>query len=277
MDPLAKSYSMLTPYQFASNTPIMAVDLDGLEAANARAIMEKMIQGVENLEMNNISDGFGDIQEQHYVIHVSSPSNTVSDLKQKIVTDINSIYGTPSGSFRFEKQQVEGEINKGDFIGIRPFPKGFDIFVKVTDVQSFDNDLEGLNGFEHTGFSLKFRTLEGHVEVGVIEFKALKVTTPSGERSFEFSINSTTRVNSGVGHALNEMNDFARDAQRGVWHQVLNNIHDFIGGAVQNAKETIVTVPSTSFDEIKDNEQTLGSPDSGAVSKKETNEIEIDP
>ncbi len=32
VDPLTKSYPMLTPYQFASNTPIMAIDLDGLEA-----------------------------------------------------------------------------------------------------------------------------------------------------------------------------------------------------------------------------------------------------
>jgi RHS repeat-associated protein len=35
IDPLTKSYPMLTPYQFASNTPIQAIDLDGLEAANA--------------------------------------------------------------------------------------------------------------------------------------------------------------------------------------------------------------------------------------------------
>lgn len=32
VDPLSKSYPMLTSYQFASNTPIMAIDLDGLEA-----------------------------------------------------------------------------------------------------------------------------------------------------------------------------------------------------------------------------------------------------
>lgn len=32
VDPVSASYPMLTPYQFASNTPIMAVDLDGLEA-----------------------------------------------------------------------------------------------------------------------------------------------------------------------------------------------------------------------------------------------------
>ena len=32
VDPLAASYPELTPYQFASNTPIQAIDLDGLEA-----------------------------------------------------------------------------------------------------------------------------------------------------------------------------------------------------------------------------------------------------
>jgi RHS repeat-associated protein len=32
VDPKAKLYPMLTPYQFASNTPIQAVDLDGMEA-----------------------------------------------------------------------------------------------------------------------------------------------------------------------------------------------------------------------------------------------------
>lgn len=32
VDPLSPKYPMLTPYQFASNTPIWAIDLDGLEA-----------------------------------------------------------------------------------------------------------------------------------------------------------------------------------------------------------------------------------------------------
>ena len=32
IDPLTKSYPELTPYQFASNTPIWAIDLDGMEA-----------------------------------------------------------------------------------------------------------------------------------------------------------------------------------------------------------------------------------------------------
>src|SRR3954464_7649616 len=31
VDPITIKYPMLTPYQFASNTPIQAIDLDGLE------------------------------------------------------------------------------------------------------------------------------------------------------------------------------------------------------------------------------------------------------
>ncbi|MBL7786517.1 MAG: hypothetical protein JNM36_11475, partial [Chitinophagales bacterium] len=31
LDPIAAKFPMLSPYQFASNTPIQAIDLDGLE------------------------------------------------------------------------------------------------------------------------------------------------------------------------------------------------------------------------------------------------------
>ena len=38
VDPLTRSYPMLTPYQFSSNTPIQAIDLDRLEAKYVREI-----------------------------------------------------------------------------------------------------------------------------------------------------------------------------------------------------------------------------------------------
>ena len=41
VDPLAKAYPMLTPYQFASNTPIWAFDLDGLESSFYEVLMEQ--------------------------------------------------------------------------------------------------------------------------------------------------------------------------------------------------------------------------------------------
>lgn len=40
LDPLTASYPELTPYQFASNTPIWAIDLDGLEAVPANEVWD---------------------------------------------------------------------------------------------------------------------------------------------------------------------------------------------------------------------------------------------
>lgn len=42
VDPLTAKYPELTPYQFASNTPIQASDLDGLEADFSKGKMKKM-------------------------------------------------------------------------------------------------------------------------------------------------------------------------------------------------------------------------------------------
>ncbi|MBT0813139.1 RHS repeat-associated core domain-containing protein [Litoribacter ruber] len=43
VDPLTKSYPMLTPYQFASNRPIDGIDLDGLEYWNSTSIYSEGI------------------------------------------------------------------------------------------------------------------------------------------------------------------------------------------------------------------------------------------
>jgi RHS repeat-associated protein len=49
VDPLMKSYPMLTPYQFASNRPIDGVDLDGLEYLSWSALNFKVLTGEANL------------------------------------------------------------------------------------------------------------------------------------------------------------------------------------------------------------------------------------
>ena len=45
VDPLSSSYPMLTPYQFASNNPIMGIDQDGLEFAWAQELWDKTTSG----------------------------------------------------------------------------------------------------------------------------------------------------------------------------------------------------------------------------------------
>jgi RHS repeat-associated protein len=53
IDPLTKSYPELTPYQFASNTPIQAVDLDGLEMLHVQLLQTKQLG---NTIVNTVKD-----------------------------------------------------------------------------------------------------------------------------------------------------------------------------------------------------------------------------
>jgi len=48
VDPITKEYPELTPYQFASNTPIQAVDLDGLEAFFVHGTLSNSRRWTEN-------------------------------------------------------------------------------------------------------------------------------------------------------------------------------------------------------------------------------------
>jgi hypothetical protein len=117
VDPLTRDYAMLTPYQFASNTPIWAIDLDGLEAAcinHYTTSLVIVVQGMENLgppfnktqaqndpnsstgiEINGISRVYEDVQDRpeiQVVVFSSSEgeftkkhiSETIRDFKKKV-------------------------------------------------------------------------------------------------------------------------------------------------------------------------------------------------
>jgi hypothetical protein len=51
VDPLAPSYPWYTPYQFAGNKPIWAVDLDGLEEDIRNVINTRVTPIVDNLKL----------------------------------------------------------------------------------------------------------------------------------------------------------------------------------------------------------------------------------
>jgi RHS repeat-associated protein len=55
VDPLTKSYPMLTPYQFASNRPIDGVDLDGLEYLRADEARVEIVLGTAFIKLENFS------------------------------------------------------------------------------------------------------------------------------------------------------------------------------------------------------------------------------
>jgi hypothetical protein len=55
VDPLTKSYPELTPYQFASNTPIQGIDLDGLEIYKTNSYVGMSVE--YNTKLKKITSG----------------------------------------------------------------------------------------------------------------------------------------------------------------------------------------------------------------------------
>src|SRR5215204_6335569 len=60
VDPLQKQYPELTPYQFASNTPIQAIDLDGLEMYSIHLKTYQDSKGVTRFQIDHhdVQDDF---------------------------------------------------------------------------------------------------------------------------------------------------------------------------------------------------------------------------
>ena len=100
VDPLAKSYPWYTPYQFAGNKPIVAIDIDGLEEYDVNRYFQSDGNGGYRvrLTMTYILEGEQrpNTAENSYDMHtfVGSAYNetgtSVSDKKDLIITD-NSI------------------------------------------------------------------------------------------------------------------------------------------------------------------------------------------
>jgi len=208
VDPLAKNFAMLTPYQYASNSPMAHIDLDGLEATNYWAAIKAKVDGVESLKMNNAED-VADIQMQQYRLIVKNPTASVNQLYNKVVTDIGSVYNTDYGTFKFEKQTQRNSISVGDYIRIDPSQKGLaDIFVKVVAANTTKDDKGNINSF-----SYQFRTLEGHAEVGEITFSASMMKDEKGNSFLHYMIQSNSQIDPGIAQVLSGINNDIRGSQ----------------------------------------------------------------
>jgi RHS repeat-associated protein len=259
VDPLTRKFPMLTPYQFASNSPITNIDLDGLEATNNWAAIKAKVMGIESLKMNNAED-VSDIQQQQNRLIIQNPTLSVKGLYNKIATDIGSIYNTDYGAFKFEKQIRRNKVSAGDYIRINPSQKGLaDIFVKVVGASS-TYDLNG----NITDFNMQFRTLEGHVEVGTINFSSTSMTDVKGNSYMHFMIESTSQIDPAVAQTLSGMSKSIRNQQVDNWSQTMGNILKATGGKKAEASVYIETyengVFNKDFKKKKDDGFSIGAP-----------------
>jgi RHS repeat-associated protein len=108
VDPLTKGYPMLTPYQFASNTPLQAIDLDGLEASYVNS----------NMTSNNVRLLFRLVNDTKFGKEFLTTLHTQNKVDVYYYTfksvEMNSggeIYDPSSFSEGFLKGGVKGQTN----------------------------------------------------------------------------------------------------------------------------------------------------------------------
>jgi RHS repeat-associated protein len=137
VDPIVKEYPELTPYQFASNTPIQAIDLDGLEALlpNGNPWHDFFVW-LFNDDVEEVSSGIDDLYE-----HAQSQVTTQKDIRV-----YNEISKESNPEFSIDDynavKQAQGAI------------KGFAGIIKVTDgVNSIGSKFETIAtiGLSSTG------------------------------------------------------------------------------------------------------------------------------
>ena len=116
VDPLSISYPMLTPYQFASNMPIWAEDLDGLEALISN-MNDNTATFVANVYF--VTQGVGSVDES--ALKKSSESRIVNQLSQQA----RIIVGT---EFKFELNYISVD-EKGNSL---TYAKAADLAQKST-------------------------------------------------------------------------------------------------------------------------------------------------
>jgi hypothetical protein len=106
---LTNEYPELTPYQFASNTPIQAIDLDGLELLDADEAMLNITSGGVFLKLSN----FSRVTKNQIALH----NKNVIDLETETISSDGPFPTAFTGSFNFAKFYAEVDIARNGLAG----------------------------------------------------------------------------------------------------------------------------------------------------------------
>jgi len=115
VDPLTKSYPMLTPYQFASNSPVLMIDLDGLEGVISSPIGWENKAQLYTAEMvkngvasNAFQLGFNHYLPKQLIDHYTYGKGKDYNLSRQQMKDVNAM---PTGLFG---SNTPASVNNGD-------------------------------------------------------------------------------------------------------------------------------------------------------------------
>ena len=155
IDPIARKYPELTPYQFASNRPIDGLDLDGLEYAtfniyvNKNQVVTKIHPTTDYELINKGTQGAG-------IMYNIIDANTGKTISSNMQTNFHGIY---QGPFNPKLPSVGGNIfDVHDDYSLQPIDE-VDKIAFQHDKDFDEKDISGISGvFSHrsTDANLKY-------------------------------------------------------------------------------------------------------------------------
>jgi RHS repeat-associated protein len=214
VDPLTKKFPWLTSYQYASNSPIWAIDIDGLESDKQTDPASQPSHPIQTIE-----DGYGDYIKRTYSMNLTNSKMTA----KQIFEDVSTKFAKYTvGVSYFERIKGKDNAKVGDEWAITGGPSYR--VAKLSDykqrypnntlAETYKNQVDEEAGTIHwgeisTGVTVKsisnyenaywktnsftFSTWEGHVEAGEITFSVTQFGK-DGENAFiTFNITSNSR------------------------------------------------------------------------------------
>lgn len=134
VDPLTRSYPMLTPYQYASNTPIAAIDLDGLEGVVASPLGNQNVVSIETasraattIKAAAFKATFSNYLPKKFIDHYANGQGTPYKLSNKEAEDLHVLPTGIHGGSTNDIKKTDDFISKIKPGSSMELPEGFSI------------------------------------------------------------------------------------------------------------------------------------------------------
>ena len=238
VDPLTKSYPWYTPYQFAGNMPILAVDLDGMEAK-----IVTIVHGTQNRELlrhERFDQKAEKVESGHWEIHHYydfSTGNTVllREEKLKIISEVKSPVGKINLSSASLGSLSENWESSGKGPGVISTGKGdpggasYGIYQLASKTGTLQNFLDN----EGAQWSSQFDGLEAGSNEFNSKWKDIAKTMPTEFRAAQHNFICRThyqvqkeKIMSDIGMDIDKYSDVLKDVlwSTAVQHGPGNNV-----------------------------------------------------
>ncbi|UYQ95593.1 hypothetical protein MKQ68_10820 [Chitinophaga horti] len=235
VDPLIKKYPELTPYQFASNTPIQASDLDGLEADFSKGKVQKMEYASSDAWYHSAGKFTGNTA-------ISIWNGAVGSVE--MVANLNPIYNLADGGNGYKK--IWGDISSTAVAGYN--------WTVNTTLEQKGRDLKKIATDPHTYEDVLAMVLvsKGMKSVGAAKPAVNVATTESVEATVATTTQAATSANQ-VSAGANAANNVARGTNNPAVRNAVNlgnRVHyDQLNGGTGVGLPTELTqrYPNTQF------------------------------